>query len=406
MDRYKVLVVEDDEMAKGVLARAVTKEGFEVITAEDGRIGLEIFKEKSPQIVITDLKMPEIGGIEVMHAVRKLSPDTQVILVTAFGETDTAIMALREGALDYIKKPLDLDILSVALGRAKEKISEFAKVYPYPTLLLAEDDETTRTRLADVIETDGMKVYKAADGEEAVKLFQQNKIDIVLVDIKMPRKDGLQALRDMREITDDFEAIILTSYGDESSAIKAMRAGAINFLKKPIDLDELVVVVEKAMEKLGLRRSLKYRSRELELSRQLMAQITTDNEIIVDISEEIQTTARTFAQCLLNAIPMELAVLDKDLTIRYANRQLAKVSEMPLGKFDDKFVKDLEKIGIVNLSYETMISTINTVMESPMGTLETVRVGKYAFILLTPITIVNKDDRETVVLMALRGERK
>ena len=109
MEELKVLVVEDDETERRQLAKAIEKEGYQVLVAEDGRAGVERFKKELPDIVVTDLKMPVIDGIEVMRAVRDLSPNAQVILVTAFGQTDTAICALREGALDYLKKPLDLD---------------------------------------------------------------------------------------------------------------------------------------------------------------------------------------------------------------------------------------------------------------------------------------------------------
>lgn len=82
-----------------------------------------------------------------------------------------------------------------------------------------EDEETTRTRLGRVLEKENWKVFLASDGEEGVKIFTENKIDVALIDIKMPKKDGLQTLHELRGITDDFEAIVLTGYGDESAAI-------------------------------------------------------------------------------------------------------------------------------------------------------------------------------------------
>lgn len=123
----KVLIVEDDEKAKESLGRVVKKEGFEVLLAENGKQGLEIFKKELPEIIITDLKMPEIDGLELLHTAKHISPNTQVILITAYGDYDTAIAALREGTLDYLKKPIDLNHLTIALGRAREKIFERKK---------------------------------------------------------------------------------------------------------------------------------------------------------------------------------------------------------------------------------------------------------------------------------------
>ena len=111
MVRGKVLVIEDDPVAVKSLQNVISKEGFSVVTASNGSEGLELFKSESPEIVITDLKMPEIDGLEILYTVKHTSPMTQVILITAHGDYDTAILALRQGALDYIKKPIQKEIL-------------------------------------------------------------------------------------------------------------------------------------------------------------------------------------------------------------------------------------------------------------------------------------------------------
>ena len=406
MEEYKVLVIEDDETAREQLAKVIQKEGFEVVMAEDGRVGLEMFKNEHPEIVITDLKMPGIDGLEVMRKVRRFSTNVPIILITAYGETDTAISALREGALDYLKKPLDLELLILALGRAREKIIEYKKAPPFPNLLLADDEEMTRRRLARVLEKEDWKVFQASDGEEALNVFQQTKIDIVLLDIKMPKKDGIQTLHEMRNITANFEAIILTGYGDESSAIQAMRDGAINFLKKPIDLDQMVVSVEKAIEKLTSDRALKYRIRELELAQEIIAKITAEKEIVVDVRKGTRKSSVAFAQKLLNAMPVGLVVLDKEMKIRYANRHFAGVIEYQKEEIDKEFIQRLGQVGgIKELSYDSLMSTVNKLFESPVGTLEDISIGKDAHIILTTMTILGDEKKENVVLILLRGER-
>ena len=405
MEKYRVLVIEDDETAREQLARVIQKEGFEVVTAEDGQVGLKIFRKEKPEIVITDLRMPGVDGLEVMRTVRKLSTNVPIILITAFGETDIAISALREGAMDYLKKPLDIDLLSLALGRAREKIIDYKETFPFPNLLLADDEEVPRKRLARVLEREGWKVLQAEDGEDALNIFQQTKIDIVLLDIKMPKKDGLQALHEMRGITDDFEAIILTGYGDESSAIQAMRNGAINFLKKPIDLDQMVVAVEKAIEKINSDRALTYRTRELELAKEVIAKITADKEIVIDVRKGTWQPADNFAQKLLDAIPVGLVVLNKDMKVRYANSHVTKAIESQSEKIDEEFLQSLDKIGIRELSYESLVSTVNKLFEAPMGTFEKISIGKYAYLTLTTMTILGDEKKENVVLVLMRGER-
>lgn len=277
-EEYKVLVVEDHKATLKQMDDVVKSAGFISLLAENGDDGLEIFKKEKPDIIITDLKMPGINGIELMSKIKEKSSYVQVILITAFGEDDVAISALCKGALDYIKKPINLEELSLALDRAKEKIFEYKKNSPFPTILFAEDDERARKNLFEAIENEGWKVFPAVDGEDAINIFKYNKIDIVILDIKMPKKDGLQVLHEMRSITKDFEAIIISGYGDESSAIQAMRDGAYSFIKKPIDLEEVFLTIEKALEKLNLSRVLKYRLRELELANKIIQKIERKNK--------------------------------------------------------------------------------------------------------------------------------
>ncbi len=160
----------------------------------------------------------------------------------------------------------------------QERIDEYKQVEGFPVLLLAEDDISARQHLSQTLRKEGWQVFEAGDGERVLEIFQERKVDIALLDIKMPKMDGLTVMRRMREITDDFEAIIVTGYGDGSTIVEAMRRGVANFLKKPIDLDELMLVLTKALEKLNLRRLLRYRTRELELAKEIIAKITAEKK--------------------------------------------------------------------------------------------------------------------------------
>lgn len=405
MEDYSILLVEDDDTTRKQLAKAIRKEGYDVLTAEDGRVGLDLFKRERPKIVVTDLKMPGMDGLELMRSVRGLSTDVQIILITAFGETDIAVSAIREGALDYLKKPIDLNELSVALGRAKEKLNQYSKAESFPGLIIADDEDKIRERLVKELQKEEFNVYPAANGEEAIQIFQKNKIDIVLLDIKMPKKDGLQALHEMRSISDDFEAIILTGYTDESSAVQALRDGAFNFLKKPIDLDQTILVVEKAMEKLKSQRSLKYRIRELELAQEIVATVTAENKLFINIHENLSEATMNFIQQFLNKIPIALLVFDEDSRILYMNTNLALGIGYQPEKLDEKFVKDLAKVGIKNLSYESLLSTVNRIIGCQEGVIETITTGKYSCITLVSVKIARDGKEQNHVLAILRGER-
>ncbi len=107
----KILVVDDEKLIRESLVFILNKENYDVDEAENGMIGLEKIKKESYDLVITDIEMPEMKGIELLKKIREISPQTFVVMITAYGSLDTAIVALRNGAYDYILKPIEFDDL-------------------------------------------------------------------------------------------------------------------------------------------------------------------------------------------------------------------------------------------------------------------------------------------------------
>ncbi len=121
MSKGKILVVDDEASARNGLAKLLSQEGYTVETAADGREALEIVMEKAPDIVITDLKMPVMDGMELLEKSKAHNPTIPVIVATAFGELATAVKAVRAGAADYLTKPIDFDTMLLAVERTMER---------------------------------------------------------------------------------------------------------------------------------------------------------------------------------------------------------------------------------------------------------------------------------------------
>jgi len=119
----KILLIDDEEVILRVLSMSLKSDGHDVVTADCGEKGLEVFEEESPQIVLTDIKMPGMDGLEVLRRIKALKPEVEVIIITGHGDIDAAIEALQNGASDFINKPVKDEALSVALKRAEEKLS-------------------------------------------------------------------------------------------------------------------------------------------------------------------------------------------------------------------------------------------------------------------------------------------
>lgn len=116
-DKYKILIIDDEKIIRERIRKLLTMDGYEVQTAEDGPSGLELFKTFVPNIVITDIRMPNMDGMEVLRQIKEKSPPTDVILITGHGDMTSTIEALRIGAFDYINKPVDYDELTISIKR-------------------------------------------------------------------------------------------------------------------------------------------------------------------------------------------------------------------------------------------------------------------------------------------------
>ena len=118
----KILLIDDEEPIRKILGLYLRSKEYEVITAADGKEGIGLFHQEKPPVVLTDIKMPGMDGIEVLKKVKEMNPDTEVIVITGHGDMDLAIQALQLDASDFITKPVDNQALSVALKRAKERM--------------------------------------------------------------------------------------------------------------------------------------------------------------------------------------------------------------------------------------------------------------------------------------------
>ncbi len=120
---YTILLVDDEPGIRSVLNITLTHAGFTVWPASNGDAGLQLFFEKHPDIVITDIKMPGIDGIELLKKIKDAAPETEVIMITGHGDMDLAVKSLQHEAADFITKPIDAAEIETAVKKAVDRIS-------------------------------------------------------------------------------------------------------------------------------------------------------------------------------------------------------------------------------------------------------------------------------------------
>ena len=113
----RILFIDDDRAGREVALFNLRKAGYEVVAASDGQEGIAAFSPEKFDLVVTDVKMPGISGIDVLRRVRSHAPDVPVLVITAFGNVETAVEAMKEGAYDFIGKPFHRDQLLLSVGK-------------------------------------------------------------------------------------------------------------------------------------------------------------------------------------------------------------------------------------------------------------------------------------------------
>jgi signal transduction histidine kinase len=127
----QVLLVDDEPGILKVLGISLADRGYRVLTAENSEEALRVFHEARPEVILTDIKMPGMDGIELLKRIKAESPDTEVIMITGHGEMELAIQSLKYDASDFITKPINDEALDIALRRALEKLSYKKKLKEY-----------------------------------------------------------------------------------------------------------------------------------------------------------------------------------------------------------------------------------------------------------------------------------
>jgi len=157
-----VLLADDEEDIRDVLRISLSDMGYKVYSAQNGEEALQIFQTVMPMIVITDIKMPGMDGIELLKKIKRENPDTEVIMITGHGDMELAIKSLKYKAVDFITKPINVDALEISVSRAREKVIMKQKLQEYTENLERLIQE--KTELQDHLSSLGLMIGSISHG--------------------------------------------------------------------------------------------------------------------------------------------------------------------------------------------------------------------------------------------------
>jgi anti-anti-sigma factor len=234
-----ILIIDDEKSTLRIFRLFLSAYGYTVFTAENGKLGLEVFNTERPPIVLTDIKMPGMDGLEVLKRIKETDPSTEVIVITGHGDMDLALQALDLYATDFINKPIQKEALDAALARAEKRLNSPGCGEVNQIEIRSEGDTTTleiRGNLTGRSESFLLEAYEKISPKKSPKIIFQleencsiNRGGISVLTDLLSQIRGNNQTAVIKGLSDNFKKIFemtgITKYasiaGDDERALDA-----------------------------------------------------------------------------------------------------------------------------------------------------------------------------------------
>jgi DNA-binding response OmpR family regulator len=253
-----LLVVDDDRLHCDLLQAVFSRQGYQVITATSGREGLALFQQHRPHVTLLDLRMTEMDGLTVLKEIRALDPQAGVIILGG-GATEVQENQARElRVTDFLRKGLSLDVLIGAVHRVAQQARRAQETHamrgtgeadegPSESILVVDGESLVRDLLVRFLSLRGYRVFAAKEGHEALRMAEELKPDLIVLDLVMPEMNGVEILRTLRERQYAGSTIIVTGSQNEEILSEAWTLGPQEVVSKPLDLERVLTAVQLVM---------------------------------------------------------------------------------------------------------------------------------------------------------------
>ena len=238
-----ILVVDDNDGIRETLSDIFGAKGYSVAVAKNGLEALSKAEETDFDIILMDFLMPELDGIRAYKEIRRIKPDTIVVLMTAYPDDIQVEEAVQEGIVKVFEKPFIYIEEIDALLEETKRINEIL-------ILIVDDTLNSCKALKLSLQNHGYNVYTANSGEQALGMIRERPFDIVFVDVNMAPMNGFETFLAIKNISTSTAVIMMTSYfcvpEIDNLAREALNYNAYAYLHKPFDIKSAVSIVEEA----------------------------------------------------------------------------------------------------------------------------------------------------------------
>jgi DNA-binding NtrC family response regulator len=239
--KISILTVDDDAGLGDSLTDLLNAKGYDARFATSGKEALSIIKEKKIDAIFLDIRMPEMNGVETLNCIKKCSPLTLVVMITAYAEDELVEQARIEGALQILKKPLDIERL----------ISFLEKLQRLKTLIIVNDSKVFCSTLRECLDDLNYNVVIANNVCEGIEKFDENKAELLLVDINPHGDNGLELVNAIREKGSKSAIILMSGYAYQLQPLidDAIKNKIDHFIVKPFEMKNMIEIIGEVTRK-------------------------------------------------------------------------------------------------------------------------------------------------------------
>ena len=234
--KNRILVVDDDAGIRNSLARILRSAGNEVVVAKDGFDAIEVAREFQPDLLLVDIRMPGMDGVETFRRLRELIPSLVAIFMTAYSGSDKTNEASERGALSVVAKPL-------AIEELMKMVKSALATAP---VLIVDDDPALLTSVARATRANGLEVETVSSLRSAIRLLRQRPDRVIVADVFLEDGFGYELLQEAMGEMNQAPFILITGRSDwiDSEIGRSVRGKAV-CMTKPIDMNDLIEQVNR-----------------------------------------------------------------------------------------------------------------------------------------------------------------
>jgi len=246
-EKKTLLIADDVKLFQILIKQTLTSKNYELIFVEKGRQVLDIVMKKDIDLLILDVELPDMSGIEVLRQIRKLNVDMQsvvelkelpVIMVTAYPREEIRREAERLGVISFLGKPIDRKKLRKMVEDVLR--GQYEAVARRKLILCADSEPRVQRFYEGTLSDEECTVMCVSSGIEALEAVEFHQPDLIITELNLPEMDGLEFLQTLKESGRDIPVIVISSVGEKEGKEKVKDIGMVkNYLAKPFKLDEL-----------------------------------------------------------------------------------------------------------------------------------------------------------------------